>query len=168
MFREGRSLSHLGNHCAVETLSPLRVGGDLAVCYEVFFIAGCNVLCSHSCVPLKDCEYSLKGLNMAIELEQWHWIAISVVALLCVLELWPKKLFMPSLKGKHIFLTGASSGIGLSLAKQALREGAYLTLVARNAETMTKVAKSLLKTLDCPPERVLVKVGRHTLWVAES
>lgn len=62
MFREGRSLSHSGNHCAVETLSPLRVGGDLAacyevlailsplrvggdlaVCYEVFLIAGCNV-----------------------------------------------------------------------------------------------------------------------------
>lgn len=94
---------------------------------------------------------------MAIELEQWHWIAIGVVALLCVLELWPKKLFMPNLKGKHIFLTGASSGIGLSLAKQALREGAYLTLVARNAETMTKVAKSLLETLDCSAERVLVK-----------
>ena len=90
------------------------------------------------------------------------WIAIAVVTTLCLLALWPKTPFMANLRGKHIFLTGASSGIGLAVAKEALREGAYLTLVARNRENMTRVAKSLLKELDCPAERLLVKVYDDT------
>lgn len=91
------------------------------------------------------------------------WIAIAAVATFCLWALWPKTPFMANLRGKHIFLTGASSGIGLAVAKQALREGAYLTLVARNSENMTKVAKSLLKQLDCPAERLLVKVDEDIL-----
>lgn len=63
---------------------------------------------------------------------------------------------MANLRGKHIFLTGASSGIGLAVAKQALREGAYVTLVARSFEKMETVAKSLLKELELPKDRVLV------------
>ncbi|KAG0624241.1 hypothetical protein M758_3G233100 [Ceratodon purpureus] len=87
------------------------------------------------------------------------WIAIGVVAALLLAALWPKKKFMDNLRGKHIFLTGASCGIGLAIAKQALREGAYLTLVARNGEKMLQVAKSLLKELDCPADRLLVKAA---------
>lgn len=69
---------------------------------------------------------------------------------------------MSNLRGKHLFLTGASSGIGLEIAKQALREGAYLTLVARNGEKMGIIAKSLLKQLECSPEQVLVKAADVT------
>jgi len=86
------------------------------------------------------------------------WIAIGIVATGCLLALWPKRPFMANFRGKHIFLTGASSGIGLAIARQSLREGAYLTLVARNGENMANVAKSLLKELDYPVERLLVKV----------
>ena len=89
---------------------------------------------------------------------QFAWIAIAIVATLCLSALWPKKLFMANLRGKHIFLTGASCGIGLAIARQALREGAYLTLVARNGEKMLKVANSLLKELEYPADRLLVKV----------
>lgn len=83
---------------------------------------------------------------------------MGAVATLCLFALRSKKPFMANLRGKHIFLTGASSGIGLAVVKQTLREGAYLTLVARSAETMDKVAKSLLKELDLPADRLLVKV----------
>ncbi|KAG0587977.1 hypothetical protein KC19_2G206500 [Ceratodon purpureus] len=79
---------------------------------------------------------------------------------LYVLALWSrKKPFMADLHGKHIFLTGASRGIGLEVVKQTLREGAYLTLVARSAEKMAEVANSVLKELDLPADRVLVKAA---------
>jgi 3-dehydrosphinganine reductase len=90
---------------------------------------------------------------------QFAWIALGIAATLCLAALWPKKPFMANLRGKHVFLTGASCGIGLAIARQALREGAYLTLVARNGEKMLEVAKSLLKELDCPAERLLVKAA---------
>lgn len=96
---------------------------------------------------------------------EFSWIAIGGAAIVLLLALCPKKPFIASLRGKHIFLTGASGGIGLAIAKQALREGAYLTLVARNGENMAKVAKSLLKELDYPADRLLVKaadVGDYT------
>ena len=86
------------------------------------------------------------------------WIAIGVAAILCLSAFWGKKPFIANLRGKHIFLTGASSGIGLAVVKQTLQQGAYLTIVARGAEKMDKVAKSLLKELDLPANRVLVKV----------
>ena len=91
------------------------------------------------------------------------WIAGATVGAaavgLYVLALWSrKKPFMADLHGKHIFLTGASRGIGLEVVKQTLREGAYLTLVARSAEKMAEVANSVLKELDLPADRVLVKV----------
>lgn len=90
---------------------------------------------------------------------RFEWIVIGLVATVAfLLTLSRKKPFLATLRGKHIFLTGASSGIGLALAKQALREGAYLTLVARSAEKLDKVAKSLLKELDLPADRVIVKV----------
>lgn len=75
---------------------------------------------------------------------------------------------MSNLRGKHVFLTGASSGIGLEIAKQALQEGAYLTLVARNSERMTKVAMSLLKELDCSEDRLLVKAADVADYTAIS
>jgi NADPH:quinone reductase-like Zn-dependent oxidoreductase len=57
------------------------------------------------------------------------WIAIGVAAILCLSVFWKKKPFIANLRGKHIFLTGASSGIGLAVVKQTLQQGAYLTIV---------------------------------------
>jgi len=58
-----------------------------------------------------------------------------------------------------VFLTGASSGIGLAVAKEMLQEGAFITLLARNRDKLEKAAKSLLKELQCPAERILVKAA---------
>ena len=84
------------------------------------------------------------------------WVAM--VCLAVKLVAFSKKPFMSSLHGKHVFLTGASSGIGLAMVEQALQQGAYLTLIARSAEKMKQIAESLLKKLDLPADRLLVKV----------
>lgn len=47
------------------------------------------------------------------------------------------------LKDKVIWITGASSGIGLSLAREAANEGAKLILSARNKDTLNEVMLSL-------------------------
>ena len=41
-----------------------------------------------------------------------------------------------TLKGKKILVTGASSGIGKSIAVESSRQGAQLVIVARNAEKL--------------------------------
>lgn len=47
------------------------------------------------------------------------------------------------LSGCRILLTGASSGIGRALAEQAARAGARLALVARSADRLHELARSL-------------------------
>ncbi|HEY2446099.1 MAG TPA: SDR family NAD(P)-dependent oxidoreductase, partial [Rhizomicrobium sp.] len=41
----------------------------------------------------------------------------------------------------HIFITGASSGIGAALARSYARNGIRLSLLARNAEKLAQVAR---------------------------
>lgn len=48
-----------------------------------------------------------------------------------------------SIKGNHIVITGATSGLGLATAHQLAHRGAHLTLVARNAEKASAVAKQI-------------------------
>jgi short-subunit dehydrogenase len=45
-----------------------------------------------------------------------------------------------TLEGRHVVITGASSGIGAALAREAARRGAKLTLVARRHELLHEVA----------------------------
>jgi 3-dehydrosphinganine reductase len=70
-----------------------------------------------------------------------------------------KPYFIASFAGKHVLITGASSGIGLALSKKSLQEGAFVTLVARNSAKLEQVAGSLLKDLQCSPDRILTKVA---------
>jgi NAD(P)-dependent dehydrogenase (short-subunit alcohol dehydrogenase family) len=48
--------------------------------------------------------------------------------------------FTHSLDGQHIVIFGGSSGIGLAAAEQARRQGAAVTLVARDAEKLHRAA----------------------------
>ncbi|MBL4619576.1 MAG: SDR family NAD(P)-dependent oxidoreductase, partial [Marinicaulis sp.] len=41
---------------------------------------------------------------------------------------------MTTLKGKTLFITGASRGIGLAIAKRAARDGANIAIAAKSAE----------------------------------
>ncbi|MBS0455430.1 MAG: SDR family oxidoreductase [Proteobacteria bacterium] len=47
------------------------------------------------------------------------------------------------LAGKHVLVTGGSKGIGLACARGFLQEGARVSLVARNEETLAAAALSL-------------------------
>ena len=46
---------------------------------------------------------------------------------------------MPSLQGKTLFITGASRGIGLAIAKRAARDGANIVIAAKTAEPHPKL-----------------------------
>lgn len=55
------------------------------------------------------------------------------------------KTLYSTLQGKHVVVTGGSSGIGYAIAKRALEDGASVTLVARNVEKLQKAKASLLE-----------------------
>ncbi|XP_007439839.2 3-ketodihydrosphingosine reductase-like, partial [Python bivittatus] len=70
-----------------------------------------------------------------------------VVALLLLLYLMspldhPKPL---SLSGAHVVVTGGSSGIGKSIAIECFRQGAFLTLIARNEKRLLEAKKEIEK-----------------------
>src|ERR1700712_1718292 len=46
---------------------------------------------------------------------------------------------MSSLKGKTLFITGASRGIGLAIALRAARDGANVAIAAKTAEPTAKL-----------------------------
>ena len=46
---------------------------------------------------------------------------------------------MASLKGKTVFVTGASRGIGLAIAKRAARDGANIAIAAKTADPNPKL-----------------------------
>ena len=47
------------------------------------------------------------------------------------------------LEGKHVFITGASKGIGLALAKELVRRGCDLTIVARSKADLQQALAQL-------------------------
>jgi uncharacterized protein (TIGR00369 family) len=49
------------------------------------------------------------------------------------------------LQDKHVLITGASRGIGLACARAFLREGARLTLVARDEDTLARAVDELVR-----------------------
>lgn len=69
-------------------------------------------------------------------------------------------------RGKHVLVTGGSSGIGLATAKQLLGHGAKVTILARR-QALLDEAKAALGNVHtvavdvARPEDVEEKVGRH-------
>lgn len=61
-------------------------------------------------------------------------------------------------KGKHVLVTGGSSGIGLELAKQYVRLGANVTIMARNVERL-QAALADLKSVSSIPSQKLNSVS---------
>lgn len=62
---------------------------------------------------------------------------------------WAKKDWHPnsaSVVGKHIVLTGATSGLGLATAEMLAHKGAHLTLIARDKSKAEDTRKKLIKS----------------------
>lgn len=71
-------------------------------------------------------------------------LVCGLVPYLVIRALWchfyPKR---HQLQGKHVLVTGGSSGIGLSVARQVALLGAKVTLVARNVERLQKAKEEV-------------------------
>ncbi|KAH9326342.1 hypothetical protein KI387_006520, partial [Taxus chinensis] len=60
---------------------------------------------------------------------------------------------------KHVLITGGSSGIGLEIAKEAISQGAYVTLVARDSSKLKKAYEEILEEEQCDEDRINIKVA---------
>ncbi|KKB36215.1 SDR family NAD(P)-dependent oxidoreductase [Bacillus thermotolerans] len=67
---------------------------------------------------------------------------------------------MGRLKGKTVLITGASSGLGVEMARQAAQEGASLILLARRLDRLKKVKEEIGRTLPVDIQIHSVDVSR--------
>ncbi|KAI3955486.1 hypothetical protein MKW92_006778 [Papaver armeniacum] len=69
-------------------------------------------------------------------------IFLLIMILYLTLLLRPKPIKIP-IKNRHVFITGGSSGIGLSLAHQAASDGARVTILARDPNKLEQARDSI-------------------------
>ncbi|MCO5552482.1 hypothetical protein L7F22_005994 [Adiantum nelumboides] len=74
----------------------------------------------------------------------FYLLVIGIPVLLLTIICLIRKSFIRSLKGKHVFITGGSSGIGLAIAAKVLREGAVVTLLSRSVSNLSSAVEHLL------------------------
>lgn len=68
--------------------------------------------------------------------------------------------------GKHVYITGGSAGLGLSLARILTQNGAHISIVARNQEKLNK-ALDQLEQLRVSPSQILSAYS-HSLDTASA
>lgn len=67
-------------------------------------------------------------------------IAISVLIFVLRLYFFLRGKFRPlRLAGKHVLITGGTSGLGAELAKECYYRGAFVTLIARDKDTLFEI-----------------------------
>ena len=54
------------------------------------------------------------------------------------------------LAGKHVMVTGGSKGIGKAIAFEAVRAGANVSILARNADDLDSTKLAILKIVSSP------------------
>lgn len=82
------------------------------------------------------------------------WLLLGLPLLFWIISQFTSRPFMPSLKKKHVFITGGSSGIGLAIAKKALQQGADVTLLSRSMGNLATAMKTLVGEVPCSPDRI--------------
>eukprot|EP01018_Ginkgo_biloba_P015655 Gb_17837 [translate_table: standard] len=85
--------------------------------------------------------------------------AILFISFLLFFFGWKRTPFIRSLESKHVLVTGASSGIGLEIAKEALAQGSFVTLIARNLVKLEQSVEKLLEEVKCDPQMINIKVA---------
>ncbi|VDN27639.1 unnamed protein product [Dibothriocephalus latus] len=61
---------------------------------------------------------------------------------------WFNRPHCVDIRNRHVLITGGSSGIGLALAREAAKRGAYVTIVARNKTRLSKAKEELSEFAD--------------------
>eukprot|EP00253_Pinus_taeda_P034726 PITA_34726 len=74
-------------------------------------------------------------------------------------SVWRRASTFQSLQRKHVFITGGSSGIGLEIAKEALSQGSYVTLVSRNLSNLRKAVEGIIQEVECDENKINIKVA---------
>jgi short-subunit dehydrogenase len=64
-----------------------------------------------------------------------------------------------SLKGKHIFITGAGRGLGAAFAVVLADQGAILTLTGRSTENLKVIAESIRLRTGTAPETIMLDLA---------
>lgn len=75
------------------------------------------------------------------------WILILIVFLVVGIILYERFEKGRSIKGKHVIVTGGSSGIGKSLAMNAAKRGAHVTIVARDRKKLEDATQEIMKVV---------------------
>ena len=73
------------------------------------------------------------------------YLLLAPIIIIVVFVIIPSRPTRLRLTGAHVLITGGSSGIGLEIAKECARKGAFITLVARNIQKLNE-AKSEVET----------------------
>ncbi len=82
---------------------------------------------------------------------------LALPCLLLILSVWVLRRRRQNLSGRHVLVTGGSSGIGRSLALLAAKQGAaVVTIVARNEERLRRTAAEIEG----------VRLGVKARWIA--
>lgn len=90
-----------------------------------------------------------KGLIMGL--------AAVLLLVIVVISMLARRRRSYSLRGKHVVVTGGSSGIGKAVALEALQAGAKVTLMARKVPTLEAAKAELLKSSGSTDAKVFVK-----------
>jgi 3-dehydrosphinganine reductase len=75
-----------------------------------------------------------------------------------LLSLWKRTPTIHSFKSKHVLISGGSSGLGLEIAKQALAQGSYVTIIPRNLSNLQKAIEEILKEIGFEKDSINLKV----------
>lgn len=74
------------------------------------------------------------------------WVVVTGFVLLLTISTFLTPTF--NYKGKHVLITGGSSGIGLEVAREYLRLGANVTIMARDTKRLESAKTDLLTWLE--------------------
>ncbi|DBA04798.1 TPA: hypothetical protein N0F65_004435 [Lagenidium giganteum] len=87
----------------------------------------------------------------------WAWPVAAVG--LCVLSAIYTKLRAPGFRvaGKHVFITGGSTGLGLATAKKYAKAGASVSIVARGLDKLEEAKKEIEEVRSNPETKVFIK-----------
>lgn len=87
-------------------------------------------------------------------------IVLALVAAHIGIYVWLRKKPIKNIRNRHVVVTGGSSGIGLWVAIHAVKQGAHVTIIARNVTNLGEfryISMRMSSTVRCQHNRVSIK-----------